>query len=117
MEERTQEQYVYEDVEIRVDENVRSFRSKYGKFRLPQFHFVRRTKLADRIPIRYGLGRNIRFVYSGTQVYVSYVLVERGAVRSSFCQIFKSVAGIWTLRVLRKGYGVARYHMASDGTF
>lgn len=116
MEERTQGQYVYEDVEIRVDENVRSFSFEVWGEVPSTFTISLRApdgELADRIPIRYGLGRNIRFVYSGTQVYVSYVLVERGSgAQLIFVRFSNPSPGIWTLRVFAEGgYGVARYHI------
>ncbi len=114
MDDRTQEEYVYEDVEIRVSENVRSFSFELWGAVPSTFTISLRApdgELADRIPIRYGLGRSIRFVYSGTEVYVSYVLVERGSgAELVFVRFANPSPGIWTLRVFAEGgYGTARY--------
>lgn len=114
MESRAQGSYVYEDVEIRVSENVRSFSLELWGAVPTTFTISLRApdgELADRIPIRYGIGRNVRFVYSGTQVYVSYVLVERGSgAELIFVRFNNPSPGIWTLRVFAEGgYGPARY--------
>ncbi len=114
MEEGIREQYVYEDVEIRVDENVRSFSFELWGMVPETFTISLRApdgELADRIPIRYGAERNLRFVYSGTQVYISYVLVERGSgAELIFVRFSNPSPGIWTLRVFAEGgYGTARY--------
>lgn len=114
MDEQTQQQYAYEDVEIRVDENVRSFSFELWGSVPSTFTISLRApdgELADRIPIRYGLGRNIRFVYSGTQVYVSYVLVERGSgAQLIFVRFSAPSPGIWNVRVFAEGgYGITRY--------
>lgn len=110
----TESDVAYEDVEIRVDENVRGFSFELWGAVPSTFTISLRApdgELADRIPIRYGLGRNLRFVYSGTQVYVSYVLVERGSgSQLVFVRFANPSPGIWTLRVFAEGnYGQARY--------
>ena len=114
MTDRIQEEYTYEDVEIRVSENVRSFSFEIWGEVPATFTIALRApdgELADRIPIRYGLGRNVRFVYSGTEVYVSYVLVERGSgAQLVFVRFQNPSPGIWTLRVFAEGgYGTAKY--------
>lgn len=108
------EEYVYEDVEIRVSKNIRSFSFELWGSVPDTFTISLRApdgELADRIPIRYGLGRNIRFVYSGTEVYVSYVLVERGGGSELvFVRFSNPSPGIWTLRVFAEGgFGDVRY--------
>lgn len=116
VDEQTREEYVYEDVEIRVSENVRSFSFELWGEVPGTFTISLRApdgELADRIPIRYGLGRSVRFVYSGTEVYVSYVLVERGSGSELIFVRFQNPSpGIWTMRVFAEnGYGRVRYNI------
>ncbi len=105
---------VYEDVEIRVGENVESFSFElWGN--VPNTYTIALRapdgESIERIPVRYGLGRNIRFVYGGTSVYVSYVLVERGSgAELIFVRFQAPTPGIWTVRVFAEGsYGRATY--------
>lgn len=113
---REQSEFVYEDVEIRVSENARSFSFELWGEVPATFTISLRApdgELVDRIPIRYGLGRNIRFLFSGTLVYVSYVLVERGSGSELvFVRFSDPSPGIWTVRVFAEGsYGIARYNI------
>jgi len=110
------EDTAYEDVEIRVSENVRSFSFELWGAVPNTFTISLRApdgELADRIPIRYGEERNIRFVYSGTQVSVSYVLVERNSgAELIFVRFTDPSPGIWTVRVFAEGeFGMADYNI------
>ncbi len=105
-----------EDVEIRVSENVASFSFElWGE--IPNNYSISLRapdgEQTDRIPIRYGMERNLRFVYSATRVYVSYVLVERGSgSQLIFVRFTDPTPGIWTVRVYAEGeYGIADYNM------
>ena len=114
IEDQAADEASFEEVEIRVSENVRSFSLELWGEVPSTFTISLRApdgELADRIPIRYGIERNIRFVYSGTQVYVNYVLVERGSgAELIFVRFANPSPGIWTLRVfVEGGYGMARY--------
>ena len=107
---------LYEDVEVRVSDNVRSFSFELWGEVPGTFTISLRApdgELAERIPIRYGTERRIPFVYSGTEVYVSYVLVERGGGSELVFVRFQSPSpGIWTLRVFAEGiFGSARYNI------
>lgn len=104
----------YEDVEIRVGENVESFSLELWGNVPSTYTIALRApdgEAVERIPVRYGLGRNIRFVYGGTSVYVSYVLVERGSgAELVFVRFEAPTPGIWTVRVFAEGmYGKAAY--------
>ncbi len=104
----------YEDVEIRVAENVQSFSFELWGNVPSTYTIALRApdgESVERIPIRYGLGRNIRFVYGGTNVYVSYVLVERvSGAELIFVRFQAPTPGIWTIRVFAEGgYGRSTY--------
>ncbi len=107
---------VYEDVEIRVSENVRSFSFELWG-RIPNSFSIALEspdgERAERIAIRYGQENTIRFVYSGTIVNISYVLVERNSgLELIFVRFINPSPGIWTVRVFAQGgYGRAEYHM------
>lgn len=114
MEDFTEGEMVYEDVEIRVGENVESFSFELWGNVPSTYTIALRApdgESVERIPIRYGLGRNIRFVYGGTLVYISYVLVERGSgAELIFVRFQNPTPGIWTVRVFAEGgYGRAVY--------
>lgn len=114
MEDFAEGELVYEDVEIRVGENVESFSFELWGNVPSTYTIALRApdgESVERIPIRYGLGRNIRFVYGGTMVYVSYVLVERGSgAELVFVRFQAPTPGIWTIRVFAEGgYGRATY--------
>lgn len=107
---------VFEDVELRVDENVPGFSLELWGAVPATFTIALRApdgEFADRIPIRYGLERKISFIYSGTEVSVSYVLVERGSgAELVFVRFLNPSPGIWTLRVFAGGnYRGAAYHI------
>lgn len=107
---------VYEDVEIRVSENVSGF-SMELRGAIPGSYTISIQapdgETAQRIPIRYGMERNLYFVYSRSSVYVSYVLVERNSGEELiFMRFLAPSPGIWTIRVFAEdGYGTANYHM------
>ena len=108
--------FAYEDVEIRVGENVRSFSFELWGNIPYNFSIALRApdgELADRIPIRYGQERTVRFVFSGTSVYVSYVFVERNTgAQLIFVRFTDPSPGIWTVRVYAEGEsGKAEYNM------
>lgn len=107
---------VYEDVEVRVSENVSGFSMElWGA--IPGSYTISIQapdgETAQRIPIRYGMERNLFFVYSQSSVYVSYVLVERNSGDELiFMRFLRPSPGIWTIRVFaEEGYGTAGYHM------
>lgn len=111
-----QDEFVYEDVEIRVAEGVSGFSFElWGD--VPGTYTVSLRapdgELADRIPVRYGIGRNIPFVYSGSEAYVSYVLVERGGgSQLVFVRLRNPSPGIWNLRVFaEEGAQALRYNI------
>lgn len=113
---RLSTELVYEDVEIRVSENVGGFSMElWGA--IPGSYTISIQapdgETAQRIPIRYGMERNLYFVYSRSSVYVSYVLVERNSGEELiFMRFLNPSPGIWTIRVFAEdGYGTVDYHM------
>lgn len=110
------EERAYEDVELRVSENVRSFSFELWGSVPNTFTISLRApdgELAQRIPVRYGAERNIRFLYSGTQVSVSYVLVERNSgSQLIFVRFTDPSPGIWNVRVFAESaFEKADYHI------
>ena len=110
------EEMRYEDVEIRVGENVSGFSLELWGNIPYNFSIALRApdgELAERIPIRYGQERRVRFVFGGTLVYVSYVYVERNTgAQLIFVRFTDPSPGVWTLRVYAEGEpGVAEYHI------
>ena len=104
---RTDEAYSFEDVEIRVSERVSGFSMEiWGS--VPNSYTIAVTapdgEQAQRIPIRYGMERNLFFVYSRTSVRVRYLLTESGTGRPLILLRFQNPsAGIWTVRVFAGG--------------
>lgn len=106
----------YEDVEIRVGENIRSFSFELWGNIPYNFSIALRApdgEQAERIPIRYGQERSVRFVFGGTNVYVSYVYVERNAGNQLvFVRFTTPSPGVWTVRVYAEGdRGEAGYNI------
>jgi hypothetical protein len=104
----------YEDMEIRVSEQTSGFFMEiWGS--VPYSYSISVTapdgESAQRIPIRYGMERNLFFVYSRTTVRVSYLLTERSSGQQLIFLRFSSPsAGIWTIRVFAEGgYGTAPF--------
>lgn len=107
---------VYEDVEIRVSENVSGFSLElWGAIPVSYTISIQAPdgETVQRIPVRYGMERNLFFVYSASSVYVSYVLVERNSGEELIFMRFRDPSpGIWTIRVFAEGgFGAANYHM------